>query len=68
MEGVGEDSPTDRSRADTPVAQTCLKLIVDPIDGTRSLMYDKRSAWVLAAVAPQRGPVHAACPTSWPPP
>jgi fructose-1,6-bisphosphatase/inositol monophosphatase family enzyme len=26
--------------------------IVDPIDGTRGLMYDKRSAWVLAAVAP----------------
>lgn len=26
--------------------------IVDPIDGTRGLMYDKRSAWILAAVAP----------------
>jgi hypothetical protein len=26
--------------------------IVDPIDGTRGLMYDKRSAWALAAVAP----------------
>lgn len=25
--------------------------IVDPVDGTRGLMYDKRSAWVLAAVA-----------------
>lgn len=26
--------------------------IVDTIDGTRGLMYDKRSAWILAAVAP----------------
>ena len=30
-------------------------LIVDPIDGTRNLMYDKRSAWILSAVAPNRG-------------
>lgn len=27
-------------------------LICDPIDGTRPLMYDKRSAWLLTAVAP----------------
>lgn len=39
----------------TPVAQTLFKCILDPIDGTRSLMYDKRSAWSLAALAPQRG-------------
>lgn len=31
-------------------------LIVDPVDGTRGLMFDKRSAWCLAAVAPERGP------------
>lgn len=30
-------------------------LIVDPIDGTRNLMYNKRSAWALAGVAPNRG-------------
>ena len=30
-------------------------LIVDPIDGTRNLMYNKRSAWILSAVAPNRG-------------
>jgi fructose-1,6-bisphosphatase/inositol monophosphatase family enzyme len=30
-------------------------LLVDPVDGTRGLMYDKRSAWSLAAVAPNRG-------------
>jgi fructose-1,6-bisphosphatase/inositol monophosphatase family enzyme len=31
------------------------RLIVDPIDGTRGLMYGKRSGWFLAAVAPDRG-------------
>ncbi|MEN9468299.1 MAG: hypothetical protein RL630_32 [Verrucomicrobiota bacterium] len=36
-------------------AETKLKCIIDPIDGTRGLMYDKRSAWALAAIAPQRG-------------
>ncbi|HTW95169.1 MAG TPA: hypothetical protein VMD30_10270 [Tepidisphaeraceae bacterium] len=33
-----------------------IRLIVDPIDGTRGLMYDKRSAWALAGVAPNKGP------------
>ncbi len=32
------------------------RLIADPIDGTRGLMFDKRSAWSLAAIAPDRGP------------
>lgn len=32
------------------------RIIVDPIDGTRGLMYQKRSAWVLTGVAPNRGP------------
>ncbi len=27
-------------------------LIIDPVDGTRGLMHDKRSAWFLAALAP----------------
>lgn len=30
-------------------------VIVDTIDGTRGLMYDKRAAWSLAAVAPHGG-------------
>ena len=30
-------------------------VIVDTVDGTRGLMYDKRSAWALAAVAPPGG-------------
>lgn len=33
-----------------------LRVLLDPIDGTRGLMYDKRSAWTLAAAAPDRGP------------
>lgn len=33
-----------------------MRLIVDPIDGTRGIMYDKRPAWALAGVAPNRGP------------
>ena len=32
------------------------RVIVDPVDGTRGLMYQKRSAWVLTGVAPNRGP------------
>ncbi|HEX3149712.1 MAG TPA: hypothetical protein VHR66_16675 [Gemmataceae bacterium] len=31
------------------------RVIVDPIDGTRGLMYDKRAAWFLAAVGPNLG-------------
>jgi fructose-1,6-bisphosphatase/inositol monophosphatase family enzyme len=31
------------------------RVIVDPIDGTRGLMYQKRSAWVLTGVALNRG-------------
>lgn len=33
------------------------RIIVDPIDGTRGLMYQKRAAWILTGVAPNRGPV-----------
>lgn len=31
------------------------RIIVDPIDGTRGLMYQKRSAWILTGIAPNRG-------------
>lgn len=30
-------------------------IIVDPIDGTRGIIYQKRSAWILTAVAPNQG-------------
>ncbi len=32
------------------------RIIVDPIDGTRGLMYQKRNAWILTGVAPNKGP------------
>ena len=31
------------------------RLLVDPIDGTRGLMYQKRPAWILTGIAPNRG-------------
>src|SRR6267378_4729022 len=39
-----------------PEAEAVWRIIVDPIDGTRGLMYQKRSAWILTGVAPNRGP------------
>ena len=37
-------------------ADAVWRIIVDPIDGTRGLMYQKRSGWILTGVAPNRGP------------
>src|SRR6266487_3800365 len=31
------------------------RILMDPIDGTRGLMYQKRSAWILTGIAPNRG-------------
>ena len=31
------------------------RIIVDPIDGTRGLMYQKRNGWILTGVAPNKG-------------
>src|SRR5204862_2943739 len=39
-----------------PEAEAVWRIIVDPIDGTRGIMYQKRSAWILTGVAPNRGP------------
>jgi fructose-1,6-bisphosphatase/inositol monophosphatase family enzyme len=51
-EGMGENG---RLRFG-PLDQSALfRVIVDPIDGSRSLMHDKRSAWFIAAVAEDRG-------------
>ncbi|WP_394840502.1 hypothetical protein LVJ94_03405 [Pendulispora rubella] len=47
-EGIVLPEGTSRERAEIVV-------IVDPIDGTRGLMYQKRSAWILAGAAPNRG-------------
>jgi len=32
-----------------------LRVLIDPVDGTRSLMHDMRSAWALTGIAPDRG-------------
>jgi hypothetical protein len=55
MEGIDPDHPVTIP-AGIPVEQTQAKIILDPIDGTRGIMYDKRAAWFLAGIAPQRGP------------
>jgi hypothetical protein len=56
MEGLDETHGAVTFPRGTPVKATLFKCILDPIDGTRGLMYDKRSAWSLAGLAPQRGP------------
>jgi hypothetical protein len=39
----------------TTAEQAKWRIIMDPIDGTRVLMYQKRSAWILTGVAPNLG-------------
>jgi fructose-1,6-bisphosphatase/inositol monophosphatase family enzyme len=54
MEGIEDEELVTFPRG-TPRERTLFKCIMDPIDGTRNIMYDKRSAWVLTGLAPQRG-------------
>lgn len=39
----------------TNEAAAVWRVLVDPIDGTRGLMYQKRSAWILTGMAPNHG-------------
>lgn len=55
MEGLDENGEAVTFPRGTPVSRTLLKCIVDPVDGTRGFMHDKRSAWVLTGLARQRG-------------
>jgi hypothetical protein len=41
--------------------EVAIRVLVDPIDGTRGLMYQKRSAWILTGVAPNRGDATRLC-------
>ena len=54
---VAEGIPNGRMMlpAGTPEKEAHWRIIVDPIDGTRGLMYQKRSAWILTGVAENRG-------------
>src|SRR5687768_4464036 len=47
---TGRTFPAGASDADAKV-----RIIMDPVDGTRGLMYDKRAAWSLAGAAPNKG-------------
>jgi hypothetical protein len=53
-EGVNDEQPLSFP-AGTPIDKCRARLIVDPIDGTRPIMYNKRSAWWLAGLAPNKG-------------
>lgn len=53
MEGGEGQAPPTFPRG-TPAAACEFVCILDPIDGTRNLMYDKRSAWMLAGLASRR--------------
>jgi hypothetical protein len=55
-EGLGDDGHAILPPGMDP-AQAELRILVDPIDGTRGLMYQKRPAWILTGVAPNRGPL-----------
>jgi hypothetical protein len=58
-EGLTDDAGNEvESRvfpASARESDAALRVIFDPIDGTRGIMYDKRPAWALAGVAPNRG-------------
>jgi fructose-1,6-bisphosphatase/inositol monophosphatase family enzyme len=54
-EGLGPDGRTILPHGTRP-DEIEIVVLVDPIDGTRGLMYQKRSAWILTGVAPFRGP------------
>ncbi len=53
-EGVNDEQPLTFPR-NLSIDACELRIIIDPIDGTRPIMYNKRSAWVLMGVAPNRG-------------
>ncbi len=54
MEGIEDENPVTFPPS-ANLENTVATVILDPIDGTRNLMHDKRSAWALAAFAPRNG-------------
>jgi hypothetical protein len=53
-EGLGSSGVVTLPHGARP-ADAVVRVIVDPIDGTRGLMYQKRPAWILTGVAPNHG-------------
>jgi len=51
-EGIGESGKGVVLPQGYPPEEAAYRLMMDPIDGTRGIMYDKRSAFFLAGVAP----------------
>ncbi|NNM85256.1 MAG: hypothetical protein HKL96_05805 [Phycisphaerales bacterium] len=49
MEGLGQSGCLRIGPPGEPLKH---RLMIDPIDGTRNIMFDKRSGWFLAALAP----------------
>lgn len=47
---TGRVFPHGTREQDAPI-----RVIIDPVDGTRCIMYDKRAAWALAGAAPNKG-------------
>jgi hypothetical protein len=54
---IGEGLPNGRIVLPVGAQETAARwrVIVDPIDGTRGLMYQKRPGWILTGVAPNLG-------------
>ncbi len=54
---IAEGLPTGKIVLPHSAAESdaLLRIIVDPIDGTRGLMYQKRSAWILTGIARNHG-------------
>ncbi len=52
MEGIEDGDPVVFPEG-TSAENAAWICVLDPIDGTRSIMYDKRSAWSLAGLAPR---------------
>lgn len=53
-EGIEPDGTMVLPRG-ADAAEAVWRIIVDPIDGTRGIMFQKRSAWILTGVASNRG-------------
>ena len=72
-EGIGEEQVTVFPSS-MAAEDAAIRILMDPIDGTRGIMYDKRSAFFLAGAAPNKGTetslqdietaVMVECPTS----
>lgn len=54
-EGIGEDTNGLILPDGMSSKEAQLRIIIDPIDGTRGIMYDKRPAFFLAGAAPNKG-------------